>query len=158
MHPKHVEKLIGSSKISAEERKILSAKLEPEPKADTYDSSLDAELEHYLTRVLLPRHERPADYWPSLGTVVGRIYAVLAFGGFMGYIQEQAESSLTDMLAVLAFTKSRLIARKASEAVRDLIEPRYLIPEPLRAQALAALAKYEEQFPENGQGETTDGQ
>ncbi|MGC1871974.1 MAG: hypothetical protein WA700_13550 [Acidobacteriaceae bacterium] len=146
-------------------RKYLAGKDVPNPveapvQVPVWDSAFDGELENYLTRPTPPRHEQPDNYWRSMqDTSVGRVFLELKFGGLLGRSPEQAKASIEFLLPVLTSTRSKLIRNRVQQELHSILylEKDYQIPESLRAQALVALEKHADRFPENGQVEVTDG-
>ena len=147
MHPKHVEKLIGSPKISAEEREILSAKVkDPEtaPKAPVYDPALDAEIETLMTQ---PHPPFSFDkIWPSPSSPATPIYHLLLGTRLLGGCESAAVEDIPKLLAIFNRTESHFIRHQATRGLATYsIIHREALPAELYERLYALLSAIEDE-------------
>jgi len=117
MHPKHVEKLIESKRISPEERKVLSKRKDPEttPQAPVYDPALDAEIEALMTQ---PHPPFSFDtIWPPPASPATPIYHLLLGSRLLGGCASAALVDVPKLLAIFNRTESHFIRHQATRGL-----------------------------------------
>lgn len=118
MHPRHVERLIESSRISAEEREMLAPKPqngETAPEAPLYDPVLDAEIETLMTQ---PHPPFSFDnIWPPLSSPATPIYHLLLRSRLLGGCGSTAVEDISKLLDIFNATQSHFIRHQATRGL-----------------------------------------